>query len=49
MLLVICTCAFFGKGPEICNDLNSVGMKLDYWVTGYGKEGLYYMKSFCQN
>ena len=23
-------------GPEICNDLK--GTKLDYWVTGYGKE-----------
>ena len=27
---------FILKGPEICNDLNSVGTKLDYWVTGYG-------------
>ncbi len=29
-------CPFFIKGPEICNDLKSVGIKLDYYVTGYG-------------
>ena len=26
---------FSFKGPEICNDMK--GMKLDYWVSGYGK------------
>jgi len=25
------------KGPEIINDLKSGGLKLDYWVTGYGE------------
>jgi hypothetical protein len=25
------------QGPEIINDLNAVGIKLDYWVTGYGE------------
>lgn len=29
-------------GPEICNDLNSVGIKLDYWVTGYGTGGTFH-------
>ena len=27
-------------GPEICNDLK--GMKLDYWVTGYGTGGTFH-------
>ncbi|KAL3781629.1 hypothetical protein ACHAW5_005570 [Stephanodiscus triporus] len=29
-------------GPEIINDLKSVGLKLDYWVTGYGTGGTFH-------
>jgi cysteine synthase len=29
-------------GPEICNDLASIGVKLDYWVTGYGTGGTFH-------
>ncbi len=37
LMLLVNVTFFLVKGPEICNDLNSVGIKLDYWVTGYGK------------
>jgi len=29
-------------GPEICNDLNAINAKLDYWVTGYGTGGTFH-------
>lgn len=29
-------------GPEILNDLKSIGAKLDYWVTGYGTGGTFH-------
>ena len=29
-------------GPEICNDLKSIGTKLDYYVTGYGTGGTFH-------
>jgi len=29
-------------GPEICNDLKSIGSKLDYYVTGYGTGGTFH-------
>lgn len=29
-------------GPEILNDLDKIGKKLDYWVTGYGTGGTFH-------
>jgi cysteine synthase A len=29
-------------GPEILNDLQTIGKKLDYWVTGYGTGGTFH-------
>lgn len=29
-------------GPEIVNDLKSIGSKFDYWVTGYGTGGTFH-------
>ena len=29
-------------GPEILNDMASIGTKLDYWVTGYGTGGTFH-------
>jgi len=29
-------------GPEICNDLKSIGSNLDYYVTGYGTGGTFH-------